>query len=106
VAAGGRGGNAGWWLSDSLGLLTVTGAEADRVADAIGDLPIAVEQAGSLIADIGMAVDSADRTSRPEQRSAPTDAARESNRPPEGQAGRQCMADQRQEAEQPDEDQV
>jgi hypothetical protein len=63
VAAGDRGGNAGWWRSDSLGLLTVTGAEADRVADAIGDLPIAVEQAGSLIADIGMAVDSADRTS-------------------------------------------
>ena len=31
--------------------------EADRVADAVGDLPLAVEQAGSLIADTGMAVD-------------------------------------------------
>jgi tetratricopeptide (TPR) repeat protein len=30
--------------------------EADRVADAVGDLPLAVEQAGSLIADTGMAV--------------------------------------------------
>jgi len=32
-------------------------AEADRVADAVGDLPLAVEQAGSLMADTGMAVD-------------------------------------------------
>ena len=32
-------------------------AEADRVADAVGDLPLAVEQAGSLLADTGMAVD-------------------------------------------------
>ena len=31
--------------------------EADRVADAVGDLPLAIEQAGSLIADTGMAVD-------------------------------------------------
>ena len=31
--------------------------EADRVADAVGDLPLAVEQAVSLIADTGMAVD-------------------------------------------------
>ena len=31
--------------------------EADRVADAVGDLPLAVEQAGSLLADTGMAVD-------------------------------------------------
>jgi hypothetical protein len=30
--------------------------EADRVADAVGDLPLAVEQAGSLLADTGMAV--------------------------------------------------
>ena len=35
----------------------LTGAEADRVADAVGDLPLAVEQAGSLLADTGMAVD-------------------------------------------------
>ena len=35
----------------------LTEAEADRVADAVGDLPLAVEQAGSLIADTGMAVD-------------------------------------------------
>jgi hypothetical protein len=32
-------------------------AEADQVADAVGDLPLAVEQAGSLLADTGMAVD-------------------------------------------------
>jgi tetratricopeptide (TPR) repeat protein len=31
--------------------------EADRVADAVGDLPLAVEQAGSLIADTGMTAD-------------------------------------------------
>jgi tetratricopeptide (TPR) repeat protein len=31
--------------------------EADRVAEAVGDLPLAVEQAGSLLADTGMAVD-------------------------------------------------
>src|SRR4051794_16421183 len=35
----------------------VTDVEADRVADAIGDLPLAVEQAGSLLADTGMSVD-------------------------------------------------
>jgi Domain of unknown function (DUF4062) len=35
----------------------LTGAEADRVAEAVGDLPLAVEQAGSLLADTGMAVD-------------------------------------------------
>src|SRR5215203_1024688 len=35
----------------------VTEAEADRVADALGDLPLAVEQAGSLLADTGMTVD-------------------------------------------------
>jgi RNA 3'-terminal phosphate cyclase len=32
-------------------------AEADRVAEAVGDLPLAVEQAGALLADTGMAVD-------------------------------------------------
>jgi tetratricopeptide (TPR) repeat protein len=31
--------------------------QADRVGDAVGDLPLAVEQAGSLLADTGMAVD-------------------------------------------------
>ena len=35
----------------------LTEADADRVADAVGDLPLAVEQAGSLLADTGMAVD-------------------------------------------------
>ena len=35
----------------------LTEAEADRVAEAVGDLPLAVEQAGSLLADTGMAVD-------------------------------------------------
>jgi hypothetical protein len=35
----------------------LTELEADRVADAVGDLPLAVEQAGSLLADTGMAVD-------------------------------------------------
>ena len=35
----------------------LTEAEADRVAAAVGDLPLAVEQAGSLLADTGMAVD-------------------------------------------------
>ena len=35
----------------------LTEAEADRVADAVGDLPLAVEQAGSLLADTGMTVD-------------------------------------------------
>ena len=35
----------------------LTEAEADRVADAVGDLPLAIEQAGSLLADTGMAVD-------------------------------------------------
>ncbi len=32
-------------------------AEADRVAEAVGDLPLAVEQAGSLLVDTGMAVE-------------------------------------------------
>jgi tetratricopeptide (TPR) repeat protein len=42
-----------------LGRLTplLTRVEADRVADAVGDLPLAVEQAGSLLADTGMAAD-------------------------------------------------
>jgi tetratricopeptide (TPR) repeat protein len=31
--------------------------EADRVAEAVGDLPLAVEQAGTLLADTGLAVD-------------------------------------------------
>ena len=35
----------------------LTGAEADRVAEAVGDLPLAIEQAGSLLADTGMTVD-------------------------------------------------
>jgi hypothetical protein len=35
----------------------LTEVEADRVADAVGDLPLAVEQAGSLLADTGMAAD-------------------------------------------------
>ena len=35
----------------------LTEAEADRVADAVGDLPLAVEQAGSLLADTGLTVD-------------------------------------------------
>ena len=35
----------------------LTEPEADRVADAVGDLPLAVEQAGSLLADTGLAVD-------------------------------------------------
>ena len=35
----------------------LTELEADRVAAAVGDLPLAVEQAGSLLADTGMAVD-------------------------------------------------
>src|SRR5215218_9769070 len=35
----------------------LTEAEADRVAESVGDLPLAVEQAGSLIADTAMAVD-------------------------------------------------
>jgi tetratricopeptide (TPR) repeat protein len=48
--------------AESIGLLRglapdVTESEANRVADAVGDLPLAVEQAGSLIADTGMAVD-------------------------------------------------
>jgi hypothetical protein len=33
----------------------LTDLEADRVAAAVGDLPLAVEQAGSLLADTGMA---------------------------------------------------
>jgi hypothetical protein len=35
----------------------LTEGEADRVAEAVGDLPLAVEQAGSLLSDTGMAVD-------------------------------------------------
>jgi tetratricopeptide (TPR) repeat protein len=35
----------------------LTGDEADRVAEAVGDLPLAVEQAGSLLADTGLTVD-------------------------------------------------
>jgi tetratricopeptide (TPR) repeat protein len=35
----------------------LTAAEADRAADAVGDLPLAIEQAGSLLADTGMTVD-------------------------------------------------
>ena len=35
----------------------LTEAEADRVAEAVGDLPLAVEQAGSLLADTGLGVD-------------------------------------------------
>jgi hypothetical protein len=35
----------------------LTEAESDRVAEAVGDLPLAVEQAGSLLADTGVAVD-------------------------------------------------
>ena len=35
----------------------LTGAEADRVAEAAGDLSLAIEQAGSLLADTGMTVD-------------------------------------------------
>jgi tetratricopeptide (TPR) repeat protein len=35
----------------------LTKPEADRLADAVGDLPLAVEQAGSLLADTGLAVD-------------------------------------------------
>ena len=35
----------------------LTDVEADRVAEAVGDLPLAVEQAGSLLADTGITVD-------------------------------------------------
>ena len=35
----------------------LTEAEADRVAGAVGDLPLAVEQAGSLLADTGITAD-------------------------------------------------
>ena len=35
----------------------LTDVEADRVAEAVGDLPLAVEQAGSLLADTGLTVD-------------------------------------------------
>jgi len=35
----------------------LTAAEAGQVADAVGDLPLAIEQAGSLLADSRMAVD-------------------------------------------------
>jgi len=40
------------WLTPELAEV-----EADRVADAVGDLPLAVEQTGSLLADTHMAVD-------------------------------------------------
>ena len=48
--------------SESIALLNrlaadLTAAEADRVAHAVGDLPLAVEQTGALLADTGMAVD-------------------------------------------------
>jgi tetratricopeptide (TPR) repeat protein len=48
--------------SESIELLRrlapeLTEAEANRVTEAVGDLPLAVEQAGSLLADTGMAVD-------------------------------------------------
>jgi Tetratricopeptide repeat/Domain of unknown function (DUF4062)/NB-ARC domain len=48
--------------SESIALLCrlapdLTEVEADRVAEAVGDLPLAVEQAGSLLADTGLAVD-------------------------------------------------
>ena len=35
----------------------LTTAEADRVADAVGDLPLAVEQAGAMLADTGVTAD-------------------------------------------------
>jgi tetratricopeptide (TPR) repeat protein len=35
----------------------LTEVEADRVADAVGDLPLAVEQTGSLLADTGMSAE-------------------------------------------------
>jgi tetratricopeptide (TPR) repeat protein len=35
----------------------LTEVEADRVGEAVGDLPLAVEQAGSLLADTGLTVD-------------------------------------------------
>jgi hypothetical protein len=35
----------------------LTAVEADRLADAVGDLPLAIEQAGSLLADTGMTTD-------------------------------------------------
>jgi hypothetical protein len=35
----------------------LTEVDADRLADAVGDLPLAVEQAGSLLADTGLTVD-------------------------------------------------
>ena len=48
----------------------LTDDEADRVAEAVGDLPLAVEQAGSLLADTGLTVDKylrllAERAQRP-----------------------------------------
>jgi hypothetical protein len=48
--------------SDSIAVLhrlapELTDVEADRVAEAVGDLPLAVEQAGSLLADTGLTVD-------------------------------------------------
>src|SRR5690242_12238920 len=48
--------------AESIALLhrlaqNLTAAEADQVADAVGDLPLAIEQAGSLLADSRMAVD-------------------------------------------------
>ena len=48
--------------SESIALLhrlaaELTDVEADRVAEAVGDLPLAVEQAGSLLADTGLTVE-------------------------------------------------
>jgi hypothetical protein len=48
--------------SESIALLRplapeLTEVEADRVAEAVGNLPLAIEQAGSLLADTGLAVD-------------------------------------------------
>ena len=58
----GRVGLGGFTRAESIELVRrlapeLTAAEADRVADAVGDLPLAVEQAGSLLADTGMAVE-------------------------------------------------
>jgi hypothetical protein len=48
--------------AESTGLLRrlapeLTAREADRLAEAVGDLPLAIEQAGSLLADTGIPVD-------------------------------------------------
>ena len=57
-----HGGGAGVHPRESIALLhrlapDLTEVEADRVAEAVGDLPLAVEQAGSLLADTGLTVD-------------------------------------------------